>query len=183
MPVKGTISSADSLGILECQGSVALASLLQQIAASTRARIVGSTAFNAAGTATVILAGGLAEVQHAVDTVKAIQGVTGSAFFAKPDLTAMKLLLASLNIAAKEQPPSSQSSHSRVREVRELDITEMDLWNVHELRRYARSIPNLPLHGRAISRAHRQELLALLRPIVTGSSNPLAWQTGEQRPN
>lgn len=183
MVSKGLISSADSLGILECQGSVALASLLQQIAASTRARIVGSTSFNAAGTATVVVAGGLAEVQHAVETVKSAQGVTNSAFFAKPDLSAMKLLLASLNIAAADVKEKGERRSSRVREVPELDITEMELWNVHELRRYARNIPNAPIRGRAISRANRDELLAILHPHAAGSSNPLVYPTGEQRPN
>ena len=182
MPVKVSISSADSLGILECQGSVALASLLQQIAASTRARIVGSTSFNTGGIATVVLAGGLAEVQHAVDTVKSSPGITNSAFFAKPDLAAMKLLLASLNIATETKEKEERSS-PRVREVRELDVTEMELWNVHELRRYARNVANLPIQGRQISRANRQELLNILRPHVAGSSNPMAYPTGDQRPN
>jgi hypothetical protein len=183
MPSKGLISSADSLGILECQGSVALASLLQQIAASTRARIIGSTSFNAAGIATVVIAGGLAEVQHAVETLKSAQGVANSAFFAKPDLAAMKLLLASLNIAAAEVKEQGERRSPRVREVSELDIAEMELWNVHELRRYARSIPNAPIHGRAISRANRDELLNILRPLATGSSNPLAYPAGDHRPN
>src|SRR5262245_37874699 len=102
MPSKGLISSGDSLGILECQGSVSLASLLQQVASATRARIVGSTSFNAAGIATVVIAGGLAEVQHAVESVKSASGVTNAVFFAKPDLAAMKLLFASLNIATSE---------------------------------------------------------------------------------
>lgn len=184
MPSKGLISSADSLGILECQGSVALASLLQQIAGSTRARIVGSTSFNAAGMATVVIAGGLAEVQHAVETVKVAQGVANSVFFAKPDLTAMKLLLSSLNIAAVEvKEPKEDRTSSRVREIHELDVTEMEDWNVHELRRYARSIPNLPIQGRGISKANRRELLAILRPHTTGSSNPIAYPAGEHRPN
>ena len=185
MPTKGLITSADSLGILECQGSVALASLLQQIAASTRARIVGSTPFNAAGMATVVIAGGLAEVQHAVETVKGLQGVVHNLFIAKPEVTATKVLLSTLHIAqtVTQDRPKTERPQTRVRDLAELDIALMEDWNVHELRRYARSIPNLPIQGRGISKANRRELLAILRPHTTGSSNPIAYPAGEQRPN
>jgi hypothetical protein len=91
-----------------------------------------------------------------------VQGVNDVAFFAKPDLTAMHLLFGSLKIAEHASVEPEHHNSRRVRAAEELDITEVHEWNVHELRRFARSIENFPLKGRSISIANRGELLRLL---------------------
>jgi microcompartment protein CcmL/EutN len=178
---KGLITPADSTGIIEVSGAISLAKLLQSLRTDTRARMIGATQPNAAGVITVVIAGGLAEVQHAVDLVKSAKGVSEIAFFARPDMDAMKLLLKTLNLA--EEKPERETKTSHVRSVAELDVTEMETWNVHELRRYARSIPSFPLHGREISKANRPELIRLLTPIVYSSNSPRAYPAKDMLPS
>jgi microcompartment protein CcmL/EutN len=143
---------------------------------------VGATKPAPSGSVTVVIAGGLAEVQHAVDLVKIASGVSETAFFARPDIDVMKLLLKTLNLIAEEKP-GRETKASHVRSIAELDVTEMETWNVHELRRYARSIPNFPLHGREISKANRPELIRLLNQIVYSSTSPRAYPTKGMLPS
>jgi hypothetical protein len=174
MAKSAQLLDSDSVAVIEISGAVNLARLLQAISAETRARLIGATAASAAGVTTVVIAGGLAEVQHASTHVRSFSGVSDSVFFAKPDLSALAVLLQSLNLAvepvAVEKPVAL--AKQRVRSIEELDISEIEEWNVHELRRYARSLPDFPLHGREISKAHRQELLSLFEAagILAGAS-------------
>ncbi len=179
--VNRLIKESDSAGVIECQGSVNLAKLLHAIHTDTRARLVGATSPDGRGVISVVIAGGLAEVQHAVETVKTSSGVTESVFFARPDTDAMSILLKSLNIATQEKAEKKASSH--VRSVNELDITEMENWNVHELRRYARSINSFPIGGRMISKAKRDELVRMLTPLVFPANSPRAYPTQEMMPS
>jgi hypothetical protein len=161
MPLKAHISLSESAGVIECSGSIALAKLLHELKTETRSRIVGVTAANAAGMATIVIAGGLAEVQHAIEHLKS-QGNENAVFFARPDKEAMSLLLKSLMIAEVEQA-SSLVKEPRVRDIQDLHTSEIETWNVHELRRYARSLESFPIKGRDISKANRSELLNLLQ--------------------
>ena len=132
MAQKAHISLSESAGVIECSGSITLAKLLHSLGVDTRARIVGVTTANTAGIITIVIAGGLAEVQHAVEHVKAMSGVSDSILFARPDKEAMSLLLQSLLIATQE---TEIKKEPRVRDVEDLHITEIESWNVHELRR------------------------------------------------
>src|SRR3954470_12520907 len=105
MPSKAHISPSESAGVIECSGSIALAKLLHELKTETRARIVGVTAANVMGLVTIVIAGGLAEVQHAIEHLKT-QGNENAVFFARPDKEAMSLLLKSLMIAEIEQASS-----------------------------------------------------------------------------
>lgn len=168
---------SESAGVIECSGSITLAKLLHSLGVDTRARIVGVTTANAAGIITIVIAGGLAEVQHAIEHVKAMSGVSDAAFFARPDKEAMSLLLQSLMIASQETEAEIKKE-PRVRDVEDLHITEIESWNVHELRRYARSLEAFPIKGRGISKATRSELLALLQTngyIYPGTNSPRAY--------
>ena len=89
MTGKASISLSESAGVIECSGSISLAKLLHSLRVDTRARIVGVTAANAAGIITTVIAGGLAEVQHATDLAKTLTGVNDTVFFARPDKEAM----------------------------------------------------------------------------------------------
>jgi hypothetical protein len=163
------IKDSDSAGVIECQGAITLAKLLQSLSRDTRARLVGATS------------PGLAEVQHATEHVRALSGVSDVVFFARPDADAMSILLKSLNIADEVTEIKKASSH--VRQVAELDITDMANWNVHELRRYARSTEGFPLHGRQISKAKREELIRMLTPLIFPSSSPLAYPPKDMMPS
>jgi hypothetical protein len=185
MSGKAHISPSESAGVIECSGSVALAKLLQTLAVETRARIVGVTAANAAGVSTLVIAGGLAEVQHATEHVRSLNGVTDAVFFVRPDKNAMSLLLKSLLIAEVEQA-SSVIKEPRVRAVEDLHISEIESWNVHELRRYARRIEAFPIKGRDISKATRSELLSLLQTsgyIYPESKSPRAFPPANMMPS
>ncbi len=187
MAKSAQILDSDSVAVIEVGGAVNLARLLQAISAETRARLVGATEASASGVSTVVIAGGLAEVQHASTYVKTFSGVSDNVFFAKPDLAALSVLLRSLKLAdtvvEKQADAIVSASKPRVRSVEELDITEIEEWNVHELRRYARSIPNFPLHGREISKAHRQELLSLFEAqgLIIGSSSAARLFASQQQ--
>jgi hypothetical protein len=179
MTGKAHISLSESAGVIECSGSIALAKLLQSLRVETRARIVGATASNAAGIVTIVIAGGLAEVQHATDFVKTLSGVSDAVFFARPDREAMSLLLQSLMITDTEIVSQVLLPvQPRVRPIEDLHISEIESWNVHELRRYARTLDALPIKGRDISKATRSELLQLLQTggyIFAGTTSPRAY--------
>jgi len=76
-----------------------------------------------------------------------------------------------------------KKASTNVPPVKELDIPEMGNWNVHELRRYARSIDGFPLHGRMISKAKRDELVRMLTPLVFPTNSPRAYPTQEMMPS
>ncbi len=164
------ITNEESAAVIEVSGGINLARLLQTLGNETRARIVGVAETNAVGATTIVIAGGLAEVQHASTHITALQGVADVAFFAKPDLQALHLLLKSLKISeVTRHTPTirtpEQKAKQRVRSAEELDITQINSWNVHEIRRYARSVEDFPLKGRLISKANRPQLIALLESI------------------
>jgi microcompartment protein CcmL/EutN len=183
MPQKAHIAQSESAGVIECSGSVALARLLQTLAVETRARIVGVTAANGVGVSTIVLAGGLAEVQHATEHVKSLGGVTGAVFFVRPDKEAMSLLLKSLLITESE---TEIIREPRVRSVEDLHVSEIETWNVHELRRFARSLEAFPIKGRDISKATRSELLTLLQTsgyMYPESNSPRAFPPTNMMPS
>ena len=49
---------------------------------------------------------------------------------------------------------------------RKYNMTELELLNVHQLRRFARSIEEFPIKGREISRANRTELLDYFKTLL-----------------
>jgi microcompartment protein CcmL/EutN len=181
---KAHIGSSESAGVIECSGSIALAKLLHSLKVDTRVRIVGVTSANAAGVITTIIAGGLAEVQHAIEHVKLL-GNENVVFFARPDKEAMSLLLKSLLIAESE-PKVEIIKESRVRDIDDLHISEIASWNVHELRRYARSLEAFPIKGRNISKATRSELLNLLHAsgyIYLDTNSPRVYPPANMMPS
>lgn len=181
MTGKAYISLSESAGVIECSGSIALAKLLHTLKVETRARIVGVTAANASGIVTTVIAGGLAEVQHATELAKTVSGVSDTVFFARPDKEALDLLLKSLMIATESDVAFNKEP--RVRDIQDLHIAEIETWNVHELRRYARTLEALPIKGREISRATRGELLHLLQTggfIFEGTTSPRAYPAANE---
>jgi hypothetical protein len=45
-------------------------------------------------------------------------------------------------------------------------MTELELLNVHQLRRFARGVEEFPIKGREISRANRTELLDYFKTLL-----------------
>jgi hypothetical protein len=184
LTLKAYITPSESVGVIECSGSIALAKLLHSLRVDTRARIVGVTSANQSGVVTIVIAGGLAEVQHAIDHVKALGSASDAVFFARPDKEAMSLLLQSLMIADLNVEPAIKEP--RVRSIVDLHLTEIETWNVHELRRYARSLEAFPIKGRNISKATRSELLSLLQTggyMYPESSSPRAYPPANMMPS
>ncbi len=184
MTQKAHIGITESAGVIECSGSITLAKLLHSLRTDTRARIVGVTAASATGIVTTVIAGGLAEVQHATEFVKTLSGVTDAIFFARPDKEAMNLLLQSLMIA--QTVSEEVSIEPRVRGISDLHLSEIETWNVHELRRYVRSLEAFPIKGRDISKATRSELLSLLQTsgyIYPETTTPRAYPPENMMPS
>ena len=184
MTQKAHISPSESAGVIECSGSIALAKLLHSLRVDTRARIIGVTAANATGVVTTVIAGGLAEVQHATEHVKTLSGVSDAIFFARPDKEAMSLLLKSLLLADTDAEVVLKGP--RVRSIEDLHLSEIETWNVHELRRYARTLKGFPIKGRGISKATRSELLELLQTsgyIFPETASPIAYPPANMMPS
>ena len=51
-------------------------------------------------------------------------------------------------------------------ESRKYNMPELELLNVHQLRRFARSVEEFPIKGREISRANRTELLDYFKTLL-----------------
>jgi hypothetical protein len=64
--------------------------------------------------------------------------------------------------AAQDAPEAEQPVLSDDKETYRNQITEM---SVHTLRRYARGVSGLPIAGRQISRANRDELIEILMKV------------------
>lgn len=68
------------------------------------------------------------------------------------------------------QPATSRqrvhpSTNGAAQDIQGKPLYELEGLSVHELRRYARSIPNFPIQGREISRANRGDLLQLIKSL------------------
>jgi microcompartment protein CcmL/EutN len=61
-------------------------------------------------------------------------------------------------------------------------LLELETYPVHELRRYARSIPGFPIQGREISKANRSELLQLIKTTEERSRTQAARDAASGSP-
>lgn len=59
----------------------------------------------------------------------------------------------------------SESDYEEGEEREKFDFDQLEIMNVHQLRRKARSIENFPIKGRDISKANRRTLLDYFREI------------------
>jgi len=60
---------------------------------------------------------------------------------------------------SEKKKPSGKSSN--------ISMAELEVMNVHQLRRFARDFENFPIKGREISRANRGELLDFFKALLT----------------
>jgi microcompartment protein CcmL/EutN len=61
----------------------------------------------------------------------------------------------------KEKPKTLTSKKSKIK------MEEVEILNVHQLRRFARGIEDFPIQGREISRANRKELLDYFKKFIS----------------
>jgi ethanolamine utilization protein EutM len=61
----------------------------------------------------------------------------------------------------KEKPKTPSSKKAKIK------MEEIELLNVHQLRRFARGVEGFPIQGREISRANRKELLDYFKKFVS----------------
>ncbi len=61
----------------------------------------------------------------------------------------------------KEHPKTSSSKKAKIK------MEEVEILNVHQLRRFARGVEGFPIQGREISRANRKELLDYFKKFIS----------------
>jgi microcompartment protein CcmL/EutN len=61
----------------------------------------------------------------------------------------------------KEKPKTSTSKKAKIK------MEEVEILNVHQLRRFARGVEGFPIQGREISRANRKELLDYFKKFIS----------------
>ncbi len=138
----------EALGMIETRGLIAALEAADAMAKAAHVRIV-SMEQTVAALITVHVTGETAAVQSAVDagTVAAskVGEVLSSHVIARPssDVVAMQ---------ANEAPTAPRETASN-----------LDEMTVRQLRAYAREQQDLPIKGREIARANKQQLLAALR--------------------
>jgi len=141
-------SANEALGLIETRGLVAAIEAADAAVKSASVRIIGMEQTQAA-LITIKLAGETAAVQAAVDAgsnaAERVGEVLSRHVIARPADGLGRLLDAS--------EPSTTAS----------DTGSLENMTVRELRTYARSQSGLPIQGREIARANKQQLLAALR--------------------
>jgi microcompartment protein CcmL/EutN len=113
-----TIDPNESVAIIESQGMMAAARLAQLISLETRARVVAVAPVTGSGSVTTIIAGPLAEVQHALEAARERKAMIDSAFFARPNLETMEMLIGS----AVGEPVKLPKVHPRRKEEASLSL-------------------------------------------------------------
>ena len=148
-------SGHSALGMVETRGLIAAVEAADAMVKASRVTLLGMEKADA-GLVTILIEGETAAVQSAVDAGRAaaekVGQVVSGHVIPRPatDVQAMQ--------AGELSAPSSTSAPSRSR--RGVDIESM---TVRELRAYAREQEGLPIKGREIARANRQQLLDALR--------------------
>ncbi|MBS4033732.1 MAG: hypothetical protein KGZ85_04635 [Ignavibacterium sp.] len=59
-----------------------------------------------------------------------------------------------------------KESETKIEDISAADLDQLKNFNVHKLRRYARSFNGFPIKGREISRANREELLNYFKELI-----------------
>jgi microcompartment protein CcmL/EutN len=68
--------------------------------------------------------------------------------------------------ALGDTAPPEKKRQEKTSESSKYSMTELELLNVHQLRRFARSVEEFPIKGREISRANRTELLDYFKTLL-----------------
>jgi len=98
----------DSVAIVESVGFMSAARLAQLLGQETRVRIIAISPMNSAGAITTVFAGPLAEVQYALQVAQGQNLVHDFAFFARPNLDTIEMLMRSAMIGGQQPQPKKQ---------------------------------------------------------------------------
>jgi microcompartment protein CcmL/EutN len=163
------VAVGDALGLIETRGLVAAFEAADAMLKAANVRMVSRTRTNAA-LITIAVVGDVGAVQAAVDAgrvaAERVGHVLAAHVIARPGEGVVEKLLAGAAPRAAAEPAASPSSRrpepDAPAEGRSAD--ELDAMTVRELRSLARERDDLhDVAGRTISRATKDELVALLK--------------------
>ncbi|MEX1055047.1 MAG: BMC domain-containing protein [Rhodothermales bacterium] len=137
-----------ALGMLETQGLVAAIEAADAMLKTAYVRLVSMEKTDPA-LITIYVTGETAAVQASVDAGRAAAERVGKVVSAhvipRPDPDVRKM------VSTAPPPPSSHSDET------------LDSMTVTELRTFVRDLPDFPIHGRAVARARKEDLIEALR--------------------
>ena len=138
-----------SLGMVETRGLAAAVEAADAMLKASEVRLL-STERTEAALITIHVVGEVAAVQAAVDAGRAaaerVGEVVSAHVIARPD--------AELGRIIDDAVPERQMTYS---------FPELELLTVRELRNIARDVPGLPIQGREIARARKEDLVEMLK--------------------
>ena len=137
-----------ALGLLETQGLVAAIEAADAMLKTAYVRLVSMEKTDPA-LITIYITGETAAVQASVDAGRAAAERVGKVVSAhvipRPDPDVRKIL------STPSSPPTAHSDEA------------LDSMTVSELRTFVRDLPDFPIHGRAVARARKEDLIEALR--------------------
>ena len=162
-----------ALGMIETRGLIAAIEAADVMVKTADVRIV-SVEQTVAALITIHIFGETAAVQAAVDAGRAAADRVGEVLSAhvipRPDDDVRAMILKDAGVlgraASNTQPRRiSRKAPASVRDSAAPgdEARDLEQMTVRELRSLARDIPGLPIQGREIARASKQQLIALLR--------------------
>jgi ethanolamine utilization protein EutM len=173
-------SFGKALGLIETRGYTALVAATDAAAKYAHVDIV-SVQRASGGLVVIALVGDVASVQASVDAglqeAQRVGELVSAHVIPRPDDSVWKLVNPTSDVTTKPAKPKSrrkaepepESVSGSTSEKSEADVpvipddSELDTTPVRELRRIARTVPNIGLVGREISRAPKAQLLAAIR--------------------
>jgi ethanolamine utilization protein EutM len=167
-----------ALGLVETRGLVAAIEAADAMTKAAEVTLVGKERADA-GLMTVKIVGDVAAVRAAVDAGAAAAQRVGELVSAHviprpddeveilihPQVTQQEHTRRPTPAVRKEPerlPPAEETSEPApgpLSDERDEYLVELEAMTVHELRRYARGVSGLSIHGREISRANKQEIV------------------------
>jgi microcompartment protein CcmL/EutN len=158
-----------ALGLVETRGLVAAIEAADAMTKAAEVQLIGKDKADA-GLITIKIIGDVAAVRSAVDAGSAAASRVGqlvSAHVIPRPADDMEVLIYYSSPQKKRDKMNgdekkNQPFLSLPATSKEEFQTALENLNVHELRKYARTVEELPLFGRAISIAHRDELITAI---------------------
>jgi microcompartment protein CcmL/EutN len=142
-----------ALGLLETRGLVAAIEAADAMLKAAEVQLVAKEQ-TVPALITIQIVGEVAAVKAAVDAgrvaAERVGAVVSSHVIARPDPSLYELVVR----------PSGRPRRAELQQ----SAPDLETMTVRELRNLAREIPTLPIQGREIARARKDELLEMLRP-------------------
>ncbi|MBS4028416.1 MAG: BMC domain-containing protein [Ignavibacteriales bacterium] len=153
-----------ALGLVETRGLVAAIEAADAMMKAADVQLVGKDRVDP-GMITIKIVGEVAAVRSAVDAGSAAAARVGqliSSHIIPRPADEIEMLIYTATFPKKQGDDDSAFDFSRypklLSNTKEVFLEDLDEMNVHELRKYARTLSGLSLQGREISNAVREEL-------------------------